>query len=83
VEYDHRRRIARRTVTYVYALDHPHGLPLDDLRALVGGKAANIGVMMNELGLPVPPGLRRSRNSCGGSRSRWAAATATPGIPCW
>jgi pyruvate,orthophosphate dikinase len=51
-------------VTYVYALDHPHGLPLDDLRALVGGKAANIGVMMNELGLPVPPGFVISTEAC-------------------
>ncbi len=51
-------------MTYVYALDHPHGLPLDDLRALVGGKAANIGVMMNELGLPVPPGFVISTEAC-------------------
>ncbi len=51
-------------MTYVYALDHPHGLPLDDVRAIVGGKAANIGVMMNELGLPVPPGFVISTEAC-------------------
>ena len=41
----------------VYALDEPHGATLDEAKALVGGKAANLGVMARDLGLPVPPGF--------------------------
>jgi len=51
-------------MTYVYALDHPHGLPLGELTALVGGKAANLGVMMRELALPVPPGIVITTAAC-------------------
>jgi len=29
----------------------------DEVRAILGGKAANIGVMATDLGLPVPPGF--------------------------
>jgi pyruvate,orthophosphate dikinase len=32
--------------------------------ALVGGKAANLGVMIRELGLPVPPGFAISTEAC-------------------
>jgi len=51
-------------VTYVYSLDHRHGLPLDEVTALVGGKAANLGVMARELGLPVPPGMAITTAAC-------------------
>ena len=51
-------------MTYVYALDHPHGLPPEDVTALVGGKAANLGVMSRELGLPVPPGFVITTAAC-------------------
>jgi len=51
-------------VTYVYAFDHSHGLPLPDVAALIGGKAANLGVMTIELGLPVPPGFAISTDAC-------------------
>ena len=51
-------------MTYVYALDHPHGLSPDEVTALVGGKAANLGVMSRELGLPVPPGLVITTAAC-------------------
>ena len=44
-------------MTHVYAFDHPHGLPLPEVKALIGSKAANIAVMATELGLPVPPGV--------------------------
>ncbi len=36
-------------MTYVYAFNHPHGLPLSEVTSLVGGKAANLGVMTNDL----------------------------------
>jgi pyruvate,orthophosphate dikinase len=52
------------TVTYVYAFNHSHNLPLAEVTSLVGGKAANLGVMTNELGLPVPPGFVISTEAC-------------------
>ena len=51
-------------MSYVYGLDHDHGLPLEEVTALVGGKAANLGVMARELGLPVPPGLVITTAAC-------------------
>ena len=48
----------------VYGLDHPHALPLEEVTALVGGKAANLGVMSRELGLPVPPGMAITTAAC-------------------
>ena len=49
---------------FVYALDEPHGDTLDDARTLVGGKAANLGVMARELVLPVPPGFAITTQTC-------------------
>ena len=37
---------------------------LAEARALVGGKAANLGVMARELGLPVPPGFVITTATC-------------------
>jgi pyruvate,orthophosphate dikinase len=51
-------------VTHVYALDHPFDLPLAELKTVIGSKAANITVMANELGLPVPPGFAISTGTC-------------------
>ena len=52
-------------MTHTYPLDHPHGLPLDEVKALVGGKAANLGVMLGpELDLPVPPGFAITTAAC-------------------
>ena len=51
-------------MTLVYRLDHPHVLPPDEVTALVGGKAANLGVMARELGLPVPPGFAITTAAC-------------------
>jgi pyruvate, orthophosphate dikinase len=52
-------------VTYAYALDHRFDLPADQVLALVGGKAANLGVMMGpELRLPVPPGFVVTTQAC-------------------
>jgi pyruvate,orthophosphate dikinase len=49
---------------FVYALDESHGATLDEEKALVGGKAANLGVMARDLGLPVPPGFVITTASC-------------------
>ena len=49
---------------YVFPFDHDHGLPLAEIRAIVGGKAANLAAMTNELGLPVPPGFTISTEAC-------------------
>ena len=47
-----------------YPLDAlPAGSP-DEVRAIVGGKAANLGVMAGELGLPVPPGFVITTATC-------------------
>ena len=51
-------------VSHVYDYDHPHGLPLPELKQLVGGKAANIAVMAVELGLPVPPAFVVTTAAC-------------------
>jgi pyruvate,orthophosphate dikinase len=49
---------------HVYALDEPHGETLADAKSLVGGKAANLGVMARDLGLPVPPGFAITTQTC-------------------
>ena len=49
---------------FVYALDEPHGDTLDEAKALIGGKAANLGVMARELVLPVPPGFAITSQTC-------------------
>ena len=51
-------------MTLVYASDHRHGLPLAELKALIGSKAANLGVMVNELHLPVPPAFTIGTAAC-------------------
>ncbi len=49
---------------YVFAFDHPHDASPAEVTALIGGKAANISVMANELGLPVPPAFTISTDAC-------------------
>jgi pyruvate, orthophosphate dikinase len=51
-------------MTFTYALDEPQALPLAEVTALIGGKAANLGVMSRELGLPVPPGFAITTAAC-------------------
>jgi pyruvate,orthophosphate dikinase len=51
-------------VTHTFAIDEPHSLTPADARALFGGKAANLGVMSRELGLPVPPGFVITTATC-------------------
>jgi pyruvate,orthophosphate dikinase len=51
-------------VPYVYDCDHRHDLPLQEIKRLVGGKAANLGVMALDLGLPVPPAFTITTMAC-------------------
>ena len=51
-------------MTLVYDLGHPHDGEPSDVVALVGGKAANLGVMAGQLSLPVPPGFVISTAAC-------------------
>ncbi len=51
-------------MTFVYALAHRHDLPPSEVTALIGGKAANLGVMARELDLPVPPGIVITTAAC-------------------
>ena len=51
-------------MTQTYALDALPALPLAEVKALVGSKAANLGVMIRELRLPVPPGFAITTASC-------------------
>jgi pyruvate,orthophosphate dikinase len=54
-----------RDVTLTHVLDRLPDLPLDELKDVVGGKAANLGVMLNpELRLPVPPGFAITTEAC-------------------
>ena len=47
-----------------YPLEAAHSSTLDEAMAMVGGKAANLGVMIRELALPVPPGFVITTATC-------------------
>jgi pyruvate,orthophosphate dikinase len=51
-------------MTLVFDLGHRHDRSPEEVVDLVGGKAANLGVMATELGLPVPPGFVISTEAC-------------------
>ena len=51
-------------MTLVFELDYDHPESADEVVALVGGKAAHLGVMARDLGLPVPPGFVVSTQAC-------------------
>ncbi len=52
-------------MTYVFDCDDRHdGLTFEEVKALLGGKAANLTVMAAELGLPVPPAFTISTRAC-------------------
>ncbi|HKZ91874.1 MAG TPA: pyruvate, phosphate dikinase [Candidatus Limnocylindrales bacterium] len=56
------------------AFDEPPDLDAEALVALLGGKGANLAVMANELGLPVPPGFVISTEACKAfPRAGWPA----------
>jgi pyruvate,orthophosphate dikinase len=49
---------------HIYAIDHEWAVPLAERRRLIGGKAAHLGVMRQELGLPVPPAFTVGTATC-------------------
>ncbi len=51
-------------MTYTFALDDPPPGTPQEVLAIVGGKAANLGVMARELGLPVPSGFVITTATC-------------------
>ncbi|MGH9182821.1 MAG: pyruvate, phosphate dikinase [Acidimicrobiales bacterium] len=51
-------------MTFVYAFDHDHDVAPMSLKALLGGKGANLAEMTVVLGLPVPPGFTISTDAC-------------------
>ncbi len=51
-------------MTWSFAFDRPPDLSAEALPALLGGKGANLAVMANELGLPVPPGFIICTDAC-------------------
>jgi pyruvate,orthophosphate dikinase len=51
-------------MTHTFTLDAPQAGSLAEATALVGGKAANLGVMGRDLGLPVPPGFVITTATC-------------------
>ena len=51
-------------MTWAYSFDHDHGLAQPELAALIGGKGANLVIMTQQLGLPVPPGFTISTEAC-------------------
>src|SRR5438105_6950318 len=51
-------------MTRIYALETLPSTSPEEARAVVGGKAANLGIMIRELGLPVPPGFVITTATC-------------------
>ena len=49
---------------YVYDFDAPPEVAAEQVRALMGGKGANLAVMTSQLGLPVPPGFSITTEAC-------------------
>jgi pyruvate,orthophosphate dikinase len=57
-------------VPFVYAYDHHHDCSFDELKRLVGGKAAGLNAMAVTLGLPVPPAFSITTAACNEFLSR-------------
>ena len=51
-------------MSYVFDWDVRHDLTFPEVKALLGGKAANLSVMALDLGLPVPPAFTISTVAC-------------------
>ncbi len=51
-------------MSLIYAFDHAHPRAPKDLKALLGGKGANLAEMTSVLGLPVPPGFTITTEAC-------------------
>jgi len=50
--------------TFVFDFDHDHGVEPMSLKALLGGKGANLAEMTSVLALPVPPGFTIATTAC-------------------
>jgi pyruvate,orthophosphate dikinase len=61
-------------MNWVYGFAHRHSRAPRDLKALLGGKGANLAEMTSVLALPVPPGFTISTDAC-----RAFMATGWPG----
>ncbi len=51
-------------MTLTYSFDYPHDASAATVRAMLGGKGANLAVMASQLALPVPPGFTISTEAC-------------------
>lgn len=51
-------------VPFVYDCDNPPAGDIEEVTALLGGKAANLTVMARDLGLPVPPAFTVTTAAC-------------------
>ena len=51
-------------MAFVYPFDHQHDRPPRELKALLGGKGADLAEMTSVLGLPVPPGFTITTEAC-------------------
>jgi len=51
-------------MTWVYGFAHRHSRAPMDLKALLGGKGANLAEMTSVLALPVPPGFTITTDAC-------------------
>ena len=51
-------------MSYVFDCDQRPDLPFDEVKRLLGGKAANLVIMAGDLGLPVPPAFTISTSAC-------------------
>jgi pyruvate,orthophosphate dikinase len=49
---------------YIFDIDHPWTIPWQERRMVIGGKAANLNLMREVLGLPVPPAFTVSTATC-------------------
>ena len=54
----------QESARYVYDFDAPPQVAGPEMTRLLGGKGANLVVMANELGLPVPPGFTITTEAC-------------------
>jgi pyruvate,orthophosphate dikinase len=51
-------------MTWIYGFAHRHSRAPKDLKALLGGKGANLAEMTSVLALPVPPGFTITTDAC-------------------
>ncbi len=62
--YSAANRVENGAMALVYPFDHRHGRPPRELKALLGGKGADLAEMTSVLKLPVPPGFTITTEAC-------------------